>query len=65
MRVSSILMFGDCAGEGLTLQVALRNSCKLVKILSFDCKVRWYVPTENSSKGESGHRVFTAFLVGD
>ena len=49
MRVSSILMFGDCAGEGLTLQVPLRNSCKLVKILSFDCKVRWYVLTENSS----------------
>ena len=36
------LMLGDCIGERLTLEFALRYwSCKLVIIPSFDCKIPW------------------------
>ena len=39
-RANSILMLGDCVGEGLTLEVAFRYKfCKLVLASSFYCKV--------------------------
>ena len=37
-HLNRILLFGDCAGERLTMKVALRYwSCKLAKIPSFGC----------------------------